>query len=443
VIYLTRSFDLDVPAFSDIAGDSGMINNSSKHFRLESPLESMGSTTRDPELNINGDAAALLWGSWVLDEGSHGVIRGVQLLRDVGEKTAAATVELASSSFALDGCGVRSVGGVCVRASEKTTLTVADCSFGGLGGSALCMGGIAIWDDATATVATSTFSNGKLGSYGIRVADAANVTLKDLLFERLYTAVCVHGESRTDIRGCTFREIAQVAVHVDIDDDSNPFATLRDSFVKGRVWGPDGAVPRPLDPEGSHEHNVTVDASASLKEIEEEELQKQTAELEGLMEELKDLDHPDKWAAEIARDQHGIPTEEGFSKLSHDLTRVRGVLAKVTNTSVDEMRETLGPEWAPFLQAPIEDQVEWVKHGRIGPSGDSEESSTESEHEGGRKVRKEEGGIATAGQMAESLTLMQGLLEKLPPSFKHPSDDRILSELPKTIEDLRSLHDGR
>ncbi|KAJ1475564.1 hypothetical protein T484DRAFT_1827938 [Baffinella frigidus] len=102
------------------------------------------------------------------------------------------------------------------------------------------MGGIAIWDDATATiaistffngkldsygirvatstfsngklgsygirVATSTFSNGKLGSYGIRVADAANVTLKDLLFERLYTAV---------------------AVHVDIDDDSNPFATLR------------------------------------------------------------------------------------------------------------------------------------------------------------------------------------------------------------------------
>jgi hypothetical protein len=43
-----------------------------------------------------------------------------------------------------------------------------------------------------------------------------------------------------EIRLCQHRSCAQVAVHVDIDEDSNPFAMLRDSFVEGKVWGPDG-----------------------------------------------------------------------------------------------------------------------------------------------------------------------------------------------------------
>ena len=45
---------------------------------------------------------------------------------------------------------------------------------------------------------------------------------------------------------------------------------------------------------------------------------------------------------------------EGFSKLTGKMSQVRGILARFTNTSAEEMRNTLGPEWAPFLQAPIE-----------------------------------------------------------------------------------------
>jgi len=46
-----------------------------------------------------------------------------------------------------------------------------------------------------------------------------------------------------------------VAVHVDIDEDSNPFATLRDSAVQGKVWGPDG-ISNPLDPEIYQTHRT-------------------------------------------------------------------------------------------------------------------------------------------------------------------------------------------
>jgi hypothetical protein len=239
-IYVTTSYDLDVPPFAEIGNGTGMINNSSEAFRIESPVEMGGACRRDPDLQISGDPGALLWGAWVLEEGSRGAFRGVQLLRDTGDRGGACTVEMVASAFVLDGCGLRAVGGVCLRATANSSLAIKDCSIGGLGPSALCMGGVAAWDDAVVAAAGSVVSDGDDGSYGFRVIDAASASLAELELERLYVGVrrpprggapgsgapaaarrgvtasggraqvVVGGASRTELRQCAFRHMAQV-----------------------------------------------------------------------------------------------------------------------------------------------------------------------------------------------------------------------------------------
>jgi hypothetical protein len=40
-------------------------------------------------------------------------------------------------------------------------------------------------------------------------------------------------------------------------------------------------------------------------------------------------------------------------KVTADLARLNGVVARLTNVSIEERRDALGPEWADFMRAPF------------------------------------------------------------------------------------------
>lgn len=180
-IVLIQKYEVDVPPFSEL--QPGLINNSTTHWKYESPIPALNSTLKRVRLRMTGEIGALLWGRWYLDVGVTAGISMLQLLTDDVDDDALATLAVMSAQVTLEACGILSVGGTCACVGETGALTIHDCQLGGLGSreSERSWVGVSVWDTATAFISASTFTQ----VYTVAVSSATCVRLLQPLYEAL------------------------------------------------------------------------------------------------------------------------------------------------------------------------------------------------------------------------------------------------------------------
>jgi hypothetical protein len=178
-IVLVQKHELDVPPFAEV--QPGMINNSSTHWKFESPVPTENSTLKSVRLRLTGETGALLWGSWHLDKGSSAAIAMLQLLTDAGDLAQPPTLCITNGLLLIESCGIRSVGGMCLQVGEASEVEVRDCQLGGLGmlDSERAWVGASVWDSSNLSISSSSFTQGLQHCPALRACDQVHAQTRN------------------------------------------------------------------------------------------------------------------------------------------------------------------------------------------------------------------------------------------------------------------------
>lgn len=280
-IALYPRYDLDMPPGVEFI--EGMVQNTSKHYVYQTQMETLNSTRKRGRLELSGDPGALMWGRWLLEVGSEGHFKNVQLLSDpvlAGESQVpditAATFEAVSSNVSFSQCGLRCVKGVCLRVAEESNVRVIECAMGGLGQDerSKCASCVTVWDQSQVAVGRSIMSDGMMGSAGVRVCGEAEVAVRGSRFERLFTAVCLHHRGSLSIIDSVFHNQTHSALFAGGEHDNGTRLTLQGCTIDSTVWADDGRPGKVIESK-----NVLMGGQSS-DEMEFKRLKEETEEME-------------------------------------------------------------------------------------------------------------------------------------------------------------------
>jgi len=420
-IYLTQLHYVDMPPWSRIA--NGEINNSSKHLIFESPVPAECAELKPVKLKLSGEAGTLLWGCWIFDEGASGTIRDIQLLKNVGQNMSLATVEVLGPSVSFESCGIRSVGGVCLRAAERGSVRLLECELGGLEESSTtsCWGTITVQDHGECFVSRCSQSYGNNYSMAMLVSEEGVLELTDCLLSKFSIGMSFTGRSRVVIERCNVSEMDIGALLYAIDPDyeeNNPKVRISSCSFASALWC---SPERPKDLE-VHNNVVAMDAAglANSYENNQERWEQAREELEAM--DMKESDF------RLKTRKDGTLDGESMLKMVEKIKRVRKILHSPLEEGEAESDDTL----EQVAQSMIKD-VEGKDLIEDLEALDTSDSSVENSPylQSARRTKHRE---LISRIMERSKTYLH-LLDKIPPGMENDSLRLNKKELKKLCED--------
>ena len=212
-IVLVEKYELDVPPFCELQNGI-FINNSTTHWKYESPVPTANSTLKTVRLRLSGDTGSLLWGFWHFDKGASAELSQVQLLTDSGDATGPATVSVMSAAVTFEACAIRSVGGACLRVGEESHVAVRDCELGGLGmrDAERAFVGASVWDSSNCTISRSSLTQGLAHCAALRACNDCHLSLVDSTVDNFGFALSISHSSHVLLEANTFTNLTHGCV---------------------------------------------------------------------------------------------------------------------------------------------------------------------------------------------------------------------------------------
>jgi len=433
-IVIVQKHELDVPPHSEI--QPTLINNSSSHWKYDSVIPLVNSTVKPACLRMTGETGALLWGRWHLDQGTSARFSLLQLLTDSRDVASPATVTVVSATVLLEACGIRSVGGACIRVCEAAQILVCDCQIGGLGSlnSERSWVGASVWDSSNCSIVGSSFTQGHAHSAALRACDNCTLSVADSSLSDFGFGLSMSHSSRVVLESSSFANLTYGCISC-VDAATaprlEPTLCLRNNTLACRVWA---SHQMPLVKQDAG--NTLLGNQVSLQE-ELTELERQDAELGDMLDKLRALGDPDDWQREVENSVSDAQQARVVRLTTKRLDKARSLVMTGLNISTADLERALIDQG--ISQEQIADMLgpetasDDADHGVTDVS--TSDSSASHEHEEGSLAANHR---LSLDAMEQSLLTYKRFYERLPAQFRLQEDMDAYQNVPGALDALRS-----